>query len=81
MIILKNNFDTSFRTILHGRRKYKPYSFVYRFQALNLNSVDISGLLIVMGKPIRNIIGHRLFTIEPIGNLFYLLAEIFEIQK
>ena len=50
--------------------------------------LSISGLLIVMGKPIRNaylgivnMIGHRLFASEPIGNLFSLHAVIFEIPN
>ena len=36
-----------------GRRKYKLYSFAYRFQPLN-PYLRVSGLLIVMEGPIRN---------------------------
>ena len=50
--------------------------------------LSISGLLIVMGKPIRNaylgIVKHdrnRLFSKEPIGNIFFLHMATFEIPK
>ena len=48
----------------------------------------MSGLLIVMGKPIRKaylgIVKHdwtSMFARDAIGNLFYLYAAIFEIPK
>ena len=49
--------------------------------------LGIQGLLIVVGKleihalEKWNMIGHELFHIEPIGNIFYLQAAIFEIPK
>ena len=54
----------------------------------NQIQLSISGLLIVMGKPMRklilaywNMVGHRLFAREPIGKPFYLHAAILEIPK
>ena len=60
---------------------------LYCFQAVNLNSIKHFRFTNYYGKgnkkciAQRNIIGHRLFASEPMGNFFYLHAATFEIPK
>ena len=60
---------------------------VYRLQPLKLNQVEYLRFINCYGKANRerhvlaqrHMVGNRLFVREPIGNIFYLHAEIFEI--
>ena len=87
---LRENVHFLTLTIFHcnRRRKYKLHSLLIASRLSTSVQLSISGLLIVMGKWIRNailaqwnMIGHQLFASELIGNLFYLHAVIFEIPK
>ena len=47
VVVARDNFEKIISSFLfvwfydcHGRQKYKPRSFVYRFQALNSNSIE-----------------------------------------
>ena len=73
----------------HGRRKNKIHSFVYRFQALNLNSTEYLSFIYCYGKENKNRISRHSepwFDIDCLlenqqGKLFYLHAAIFEFPK
>ena len=61
---------------------YKVRGF-FLFHTLNQTEIpSVQGLLILMGKLIRNAcLGMLLFDSEPMGNIFYLPAVMFEIAK
>ena len=90
----KNNFDVSVCVILTLSQEMDLMANTKLIVCLLIpdpqskSILSILGLLIVMGKPIKtyglaqwNMIGNQLSDSEPIGNIFYQQAAIFEIPE